>query len=172
MTLFNKLLETKLFTLEVNKNKERLNFYEALPCIFFVFIDSWIADYSMPVISLFIGVLYLILSFINRKKSILKLNLFSAFSSLLLGVIMLFVSYLITPELKREVSSEINSIESSICNLDISEKGLWKTTYITKDMLTVKLNFIYEGEIAEVRSSPMIFEDRVMLRKECEIYSE
>lgn len=34
LSLFNKLLETKLFTLEVNKNKERLNFYEVINRIY------------------------------------------------------------------------------------------------------------------------------------------
>lgn len=34
LSLFNKLLETKLFTLEVNKNKENLNFYEIINHIY------------------------------------------------------------------------------------------------------------------------------------------
>ncbi len=34
LSLFNKLLETKLFTLEVNKNKEKLNFYEVINRIY------------------------------------------------------------------------------------------------------------------------------------------
>jgi len=34
LSLFNKLLETKLFTLEVDKNKERLNFYEIINNIY------------------------------------------------------------------------------------------------------------------------------------------
>lgn len=34
LSLFNRLLETKLFTLEVNKNKERLNFYEVINRIY------------------------------------------------------------------------------------------------------------------------------------------
>jgi len=34
LSLFNKLLEAKLFTLEVNKNKESLNFYEIINRIY------------------------------------------------------------------------------------------------------------------------------------------
>lgn len=34
LSLFNKLLETKLFTVEVNKNKENLNFYETINNIY------------------------------------------------------------------------------------------------------------------------------------------
>jgi len=34
LSLFNKLLETKLFTLEVNRNQERLNFYEVINRIY------------------------------------------------------------------------------------------------------------------------------------------
>lgn len=111
-----------------------------------------------------LGGLYLVLSLINRKLDRIKSGLSCAAMSILFGIVMLSIYYSATPGLVKSIRFEISKIESLICESPADAKGRWMSVGATKSLVAAKVDYVNEGDFAEIRSSPLIFWQREMIR--------
>lgn len=54
-----------------------------------------------------------------------------------------------------------------MCDSKINKERVWQTEFISEGLLTLKIDFMIKDQYVELRTSPMIFVERIISREAC-----
>lgn len=136
------------------------------PIFAFLFYGVWYIDYSSPIVSALIGLVFLFFSATNGGARRWE-DLSGFVISTICCVVMLTISSYEGPHIQAAIEIEADSLVDRMCDPNWPASDSWAQKQITEGRTTVKINYLKNGDLIEVRGSPSIFGGRVIKRVTC-----